>query len=83
MPIIDGYEFAGRAHEMIQVIPESQRPKLVAVSGNVENSFIKRCFECGFDQFFSKPINSDYIAILALEQNLQVEVRQSVKDILE
>ena len=77
MPIMDGYEFAEKLNNMMTKyrITKTRRPKLVAVTGNVERAFIERCFECDFDQVYSKPITSDSIAILALEQSLKIELR--------
>ena len=69
MPIMDGYEFAKRAKRLLNQnrIPKDRHPKLVAVTGNVESAYIRRCFECHFDQVFSKPIYSENISLLALE----------------
>ena len=69
MPIMDGYEFAEKARQMMskQIISRRSQPKLVAITGNSESAYIKRCFECDFDQVFSKPISCDSISLLALE----------------
>jgi len=69
MPLIDGYEFAKRAKRLFieAGMAPIDHPKLVAVTGNVECSYIQECFSCNFDQVFSKPITSDKVAMLLLE----------------
>jgi len=46
MPIMDGYDFAVSARDIFnrRQIPRSDQPKIVAVTGNVEHSYIRRCF---------------------------------------
>ena len=81
MPLMDGFEFTEQAIQILKGV--ANPPKIVAVTGNVEMSYIERCFECGFSQVASKPISSHQVSLLALEQNLQVDVKQSVQETLE
>ena len=51
MPIMDGYEFAPCVRQLFasQGVIKEEQPRLIAVTGNVERRYIKRCFEVDFD----------------------------------
>ena len=78
MPQVDGYTFVKRARLLFERAHILTPPKVVAVTGNVERAYINKCYECKFDQMMSKPIRSDQICLLALEQNLKIDVTKGL-----
>ena len=46
MPIMDGYTFAKRVKSLFSEFKIQNQPNLVAITGNVEYSYLKRCFDC-------------------------------------
>lgn len=53
MPEMDGYQ---TAREIAAMWPAGQRPRLVAMTGNVMQGDRERCLEAGMDDYIAKPI---------------------------
>lgn len=54
MPIMDGFEFIIQAKKKLQ----EKLPLLIAVTGDVAESSISKCYDVGFDMIIMKPILS-------------------------
>lgn len=53
MPEKDGYQ---TAREIVAAWPQGERPRLIAMTGNVMQGDRKRCIESGMDDYIAKPI---------------------------
>jgi len=53
MPEKDGYQ---TAREIIAAWPQAERPRLIAMTGNVMQGDRERCIESGMDDYIAKPI---------------------------
>ena len=58
MPFMDGYEATKRIRKMFASIdvPRKQQPKIVAITGHVENEYIQRAISSGMDKVYPKPL---------------------------
>ena len=56
MPFMDGYEATMQIREIIENLKIDQ-PRIVAVTGHTEKSYIKKCYDSGMDDVYSKPLN--------------------------
>ena len=58
MPFMDGYEATSRIRKMFQSvnIPRDEQPKIVAITGHVENEYIQRAINSGMDKVYPKPL---------------------------
>ena len=56
MPFMDGYEATTKIREYLESL-DLEQPYISAVTGHTEKQYIQRCFECGMNQVFSKPID--------------------------
>ena len=57
MPFVDGYEATLQIRQMYENlrIPRSNQPRIVAVTGHVENEYVKRAINSGMDKVYPKP----------------------------
>ena len=58
MPFMDGYEATKRIRKMFlsMDVPRKQQPKIVAITGHVENEYIQRAINSGMDKVYPKPL---------------------------
>ena len=58
MPFLDGYEATKRIRGLYNKleIPRSSQPKIVAITGHVENEYIQKAINSGMDKVFPKPL---------------------------
>ena len=58
MPFMDGYEATKRIRKLFLTIdiPREQQPKIVAITGHVENEYVKKAINCGMDKVYPKPL---------------------------
>jgi len=63
MPIMDGFE----ATQRIRTNPRYNHLPIIAMTGNVAESDRQRCFDCGMNDFISKPVDWDQ-AFLILDR---------------
>ena len=56
MPFMDGYEATVCIREYLLNLGLDQ-PIIAAVTGHTEQQYVQRCFDCGMNQVFSKPID--------------------------
>ena len=59
MPIMDGYESTRRIRKLFNQMDISMenQPKIIAITGHVENEYIDKAIESGMNKVFSKPLN--------------------------
>ena len=58
MPFLDGYEATKhirRAFSDIE-IPRDQQPRIVAITGHVENEYVEKALKSGMDKIYPKPL---------------------------
>ena len=63
MPFMDGYEATTEIRKYIDSLGLKQ-PNISAVTGHTEQKYVQRCFDCGMNQVFSKPINIKNLRVL-------------------
>ena len=68
MPQMDGYEASLQIRKTLTEQKIAQ-PIITAVTGHTEASFVKRCYDSGMNQVFSKPVSSDLIIDLLKKLN--------------
>jgi signal transduction histidine kinase/ActR/RegA family two-component response regulator len=73
MPIMDGYE-ATRQIRQIEQGESLERTPVMAMTANAFRETKERCFECGMDDFLTKPIKLDGLS-MAIEKLLSERVR--------
>ena len=58
MPFMDGYEATKRIRKLFlsKDIPRKQQPRIVAITGHVENEYVQRAIACGMDKVYPKPL---------------------------
>jgi CheY-like chemotaxis protein len=58
MPFMDGYEATKRIRKLFLGldIPREKQPKIVAITGHVENEYVKKAIKCGMDKVYPKPL---------------------------
>ena len=58
MPFIDGYEATAKIRSIFlkSEIPKEMQPKIVAITGHVENEYVLKAFKSGMDKVFPKPL---------------------------
>ena len=69
MPIMDGYESTRRIRRLFNQMDinlESQ-PKIIAITGHVENEYIDKAIDSGMNKVFSKPLNIKEFGKLMVE----------------
>ena len=43
------------------------QPRIIAITGHVENEYLDKCIECGMNKVFSKPLNIKEFGKLMVE----------------
>ena len=58
MPFLDGYEATKRIRKLYLSIdiPRSKQPKIVAITGHVENEYVQKAISSGMDKVYPKPL---------------------------
>lgn len=57
MPVMDGYTASEEIRNFYQEY-QAPQPMIVAVTGHVEEEYIKRAWDSEIDEVISKPINA-------------------------
>ena len=85
MPFMDGYECTKHMIGIFNraMIPDSERPLILAVTGHVESEYQRKAVLCGMSQVYSKPIRVDCIAMILLENKFKIKIPPSVQRDLE
>lgn len=74
MPIMSGYEATKAIRDSGNKIP------IIALSANVMKEDIQRAYECGVDDYLTKPINRDELyKKIAKLCNLEIQTKNSIK----
>ncbi len=55
MPVMDGYQ----ATETIRQLPKGKNIPIIAVTANIMNEDKQRCFDCGMNDFLTKPYRKE------------------------
>ncbi|GLQ30112.1 ATP-binding protein [Litoribrevibacter albus] len=55
MPVMDGYE----ATQAIRDLPQGKNIPIIAVTANIMNEDKQRCFDCGMNDFLTKPYRKE------------------------
>jgi CheY-like chemotaxis protein len=63
MPVMDGYQAAKKIREFLHQNKQIQ-PYMVACTGNVEESQIKRAWSSKFDEVVAKPVTVQIITTI-------------------
>ena len=55
---MDGYEATKRIRRMLSDIdvPRDQQPRIVAITGHVENEYVEKALKSGMDKIYPKPL---------------------------
>ena len=58
MPFLDGYEATKQIRRLFnnEGIEKKNQPKIVAVTGHVENEYVQKANKCGMDRVYPKPL---------------------------
>jgi CheY-like chemotaxis protein len=56
MPVIDGYEATKEIRRQMEGLDTAHKPFVCAVTGHVEEEYIKRCIDSGMDKVLPKPV---------------------------
>jgi CheY-like chemotaxis protein len=58
MPFLDGYEATKRIRKLFLTldIPRAQQPRIVAITGHVENEYVQKAISSGMDKVYPKPL---------------------------
>ena len=58
MPFLDGYEATKRIRKLYQNadIERAKQPKVIAITGHVENEYVKKAMSSGMDKVYQKPL---------------------------
>ena len=58
MPFVDGYEASKRIRSAYAQmdIPRDQQPRIVAITGHVENEYVDKALHSGMDKVYPKPL---------------------------
>lgn len=58
MPFLDGYEATKQIRNMYNKleIPRASQPRIIAITGHVENEYIQKAIHSGMDKVFPKPL---------------------------
>lgn len=58
MPFLDGYEATKAIRRMFNnlSIPREQQPKIIAITGHVENEYVQKAIASGMDKVYQKPL---------------------------
>ena len=54
MPFMDGYEATAKIRQLFNQIkiPAKNQPKIIAITGQIENEFVERCLKSGIDKIY-------------------------------
>ena len=69
MPIMDGYESTKRIRKLYSQmgISSENQPKIIAITGHVENEYLDRAIDSGMNRVFSKPFSIKEFGKLMIE----------------
>jgi CheY-like chemotaxis protein len=58
MPFLDGYEATKKIRKLYlsSDIQKPQQPRIVAITGHVENEYVKKAINSGMDKVYPKPL---------------------------
>jgi len=58
MPFLDGYEATKIIRKLYQGmdIKREKQPRIIAITGHVENEYVEKAIQSGMDKVFSKPL---------------------------
>jgi CheY-like chemotaxis protein len=58
MPFLDGYEATKVIRSLYKQnkIESEQQPRIIAITGHVENEYVKKAIQSGMDKVFQKPL---------------------------
>jgi CheY-like chemotaxis protein len=81
MPFLDGYEATKRIRKLFLTldIPREQQPKIVAITGHVENEYVKKAISSGMDKVYPKPLPIKEFGQLLMQMNYIDRVPEHLK----
>ena len=68
MPFLDGYEATKQIRQMFlrQNIEREKQPRIIAITGHVENEYVQKAVECGMDKVYQKPLSIKELGFLLM-----------------
>ena len=59
MPFMDGYEATKKIRRLYnqQKMANENQPKIIAITGHIENEYVDRALQSGMDKIFQKPLH--------------------------
>ena len=69
MPFLDGYEATKRIRKLFlsQDIPREKQPRIVAITGHIENEYVQKAINSGMDKVYSKPFPIKEFGMLLMQ----------------
>ena len=58
MPFMDGYQATSKIRTLYSnmEIPRELQPKIIAITGHVENEYVQKAYKSGMDRVYPKPL---------------------------
>ena len=81
MPFLDGYEAAKRIRKIFlsMDIPRVHQPRIVAITGHVENEYVQKALSSGMDKVFPKPLPIAEFGQLLIEMKFIASVPEHLR----
>ena len=67
MPIMNGFEASIGIRKYFSQEATAEQPKIIALTGHVDQDYIQNAFSCGMDEVISKPANIEVLKCLFAE----------------
>ena len=76
MPFLDGYEASKKIRKIFEShdIHKNNQPRIVALTGHVENEYVEKAFKSGMDKVYPKPLPIKDFGQLMIDMKLIVSV---------
>lgn len=81
MPFLDGYEATRRIRRLYlsMDIQREQQPRIVAITGHVENEYVQKAIASGMDKVYPKPLPVQEFGQLLMDMRLIDAVPENLR----
>lgn len=81
MPFMDGYEATTKIRKLYSQmdIAHDNQPKIIAITGHIENEYVDRALASGMDKIFQKPLHIKEFGQLALDMRYITSIPPHLK----